>query len=171
MAISLESISRSSGIKAPRIVVYGPAGVGKTTLGCGAPNPIFIQTEDGLGKLEVDAFPMMTSFQDVLDALSALYTSEHQYQTVIIDSLDHLEPLVWQHLCDHYIGPKGERYQSVEDFGYGLTLDHISPALNCRAICQVFTRSCNFAQPSHTTNQPGCPVCFESPQPPSRAIV
>ncbi len=119
MAISLKSISRSSGIKAPRIVVHGPAGVGKTTLGCGAPNPIFIQTEDGLGKLEVDAFPMMTSFQDVLDALSALYTSEHQYQTVIIDSLDHLEPLVWQHLCDHYVGPKGERYQSIEDFGYG----------------------------------------------------
>lgn len=119
MAISLESISRSSGIKAPRIVVHGPAGVGKTTLGCGAPNPIFIQTEDGLGKLEVDAFPMMTSFQDVLDALSALYTSEHNYQTVIIDSLDHLEPLVWQHLCETYVGPKGERYQSVEDFGYG----------------------------------------------------
>ena len=119
MAISLESISRSSGIKAPRIVVHGPAGVGKTTFGSSAPNPIFIQTEDGLGKLEVDAFPLMQTFQDVLDALNILHTSQHNYQTVVLDSLDHLEPLLWAHLCDRYVGPKGERYDSIEDFGFG----------------------------------------------------
>ncbi|WP_366139442.1 AAA family ATPase [uncultured Endozoicomonas sp.] len=49
MAISLESISRSTGIKAPGIVEHGPAGVGKTTFAANAPNPVFIQTEDGLG--------------------------------------------------------------------------------------------------------------------------
>ncbi|WP_419833510.1 ATP-binding protein [Endozoicomonas atrinae] len=119
MAISLESISRSSGIKAPRMVCYGPAGVGKSTLGASAPSPIFVCTEDGLGKLEVDAFPMMKSFQDVIDALTVLYSSDHQYQSVVIDSLDHLEPMVWKHLCETYVGPKGERYESIEDFGYG----------------------------------------------------
>ncbi len=119
MAISLESISRSTGIKAPRIVLHGGPGLGKTTLAAGAPTPLFICTEDGLGKLEVDTFPMMQSFQDVLDAITVLYTSEHNYQTVVIDSLDHLEPLIWQHLCDTYIGPKGERYQTIEDFGFG----------------------------------------------------
>ena len=119
MAISLESISRSTGIKAPRIVVHGGPGLGKTTLAAGAPNPIFICTEDGLGKLEVDAFPMMQSFQDVLDAITVLYSSDHNYQTLVIDSLDHLEPLIWQHLCDTYVGSKGERYQAIEDFGYG----------------------------------------------------
>ncbi|WP_163373085.1 ATP-binding protein [Endozoicomonas acroporae] len=119
MAISLESISRSTGIKAPRIVVHGGPGLGKTTLAAGAPNPIFICTEDGLGKLEVDAFPMMQSFQDVLDAITVLYSSDHHYQTLVIDSLDHLEPMIWQHLCDTYVGSKGERYQAIEDFGYG----------------------------------------------------
>lgn len=119
MAISLESISRSTGIKAPRMVVHGGPGLGKSTFGGDAPNPIFICTEDGLGKLEVDAFPLMKSFKDVLDAITVLYTSEHNYQTVVLDSLDHLEPLIWQHLCDTFVGPKGERYQAIEDFGYG----------------------------------------------------
>ncbi len=65
------------------------------------------------------SFRESTPFQDVLDALHSLYTSEHHFQTVVIDSLDHLEPMIWQHLCEHYVGPKGERYDSVEDFGYG----------------------------------------------------
>lgn len=119
MAITLNSISRSLGFKAPALVIHGSSSVGKTSLAAGAPNPIFICTEDGLGKLEVDAFPLMKSFQDVLDALHALYSSEHTYQTVVLDSLDHLENLLWIHLCQHYVGPKGERYESVEDFGYG----------------------------------------------------
>ncbi|WP_419831790.1 ATP-binding protein [Endozoicomonas atrinae] len=119
MAITLNSISRSLGFKAPTIIVHGSSGVGKSTLASGAPNPCFICTEDGLGKLEVDAFPLMTSFQDVLDALNVLCTSEHPYQTVVLDSLDHLEPMIHQHLCDNYVGPKGERYSSIEDFGYG----------------------------------------------------
>ncbi|MGO0309854.1 ATP-binding protein [Endozoicomonas acroporae] len=119
MAITLNSISRSLGFKAPALVIHGSSGVGKTSLAAGAPNPIFICTEDGLGKLEVDAFPLMKSFQDVLDALHALYSSDHKYQTVVLDSLDHLENLLWIHLCQHYVGPKGERYESVEDFGYG----------------------------------------------------
>ncbi|WP_419533735.1 AAA family ATPase [Endozoicomonas sp.] len=63
MAITLKSISRSQGFKAPALALHGSAGVGKTTLAAGAPAPCFICTEDGLGKLEVDAFPLMTSFQ------------------------------------------------------------------------------------------------------------
>ena len=119
MAITLDSISRSTGIKAPRMVVYGPAGVGKSSLGAAAPSPIFLQTEDGLGKLEVDAFPMLKSHADMMEALRVLYASDHQYQTLVVDSLDHYEPMIWRHLCENYVGQKGERYAAIEDFGYG----------------------------------------------------
>jgi polynucleotide 5'-kinase involved in rRNA processing len=44
MAFNLDSIKRSTGIKAPRVMIYGPHGLGKTTFGAGAPNPIFILT-------------------------------------------------------------------------------------------------------------------------------
>lgn len=96
MAFNLDSIKRSTGIKAPRVMIYGPHGLGKTTFGAGAPSPIFILTEDGLGKLEIDHFPLATSYADVLDAISSLYSQDHNFQTVVIDSLDWLDSLVWQ---------------------------------------------------------------------------
>lgn len=95
MAFNLSSIKRSTGIKAPRVMIYGPHGLGKTTFGAGAPNPVFILTEDGLGRLEVDHFPLATSYQDVLDAISTLYSEEHNFNTVVIDSLDWLDNLIW----------------------------------------------------------------------------
>ena len=113
MALSLSAISRSAGISAPRILLYSDAGVGKTTLAANAPAPIFLSTEDGLGKLEVDAFPLLTSYSQVIEALAALYHEEHSFKTVVIDSLDHLEPLIWEQVCsDHNMN-------SIEDFGYG----------------------------------------------------
>jgi hypothetical protein len=96
MAFNLDSIKRSTGIKAPRVMIYGPHGLGKTTFGSGAPNPIFILTEDGLGRLEVDHFPLATSYQDVIDAIGTLYNEDHNFGTVVIDSLDWLDNLIWQ---------------------------------------------------------------------------
>ena len=51
----------------------GVAGVGKTKLAADAPRPIFLQTEDGLGKLSADTFGMLRSYDDVQDALDVLY--------------------------------------------------------------------------------------------------
>lgn len=96
MAFNLNSIKRSTGIKAPRVMAYGPHGLGKTTFGAGAPAPIFILTEDGLGRLEVDHFPLATSYDDVVGAISTLYSEAHTFGTVVIDSLDWLDNLIWQ---------------------------------------------------------------------------
>lgn len=112
MSIDLKSIARNSP-KPPRIIIHGDAGIGKTTFAACAPNPIFIQTEDGLGNLDVPAFPLAKSFEDVMDAISTLYTEKHDYKTCVLDSLDWLEPLVWAKTCRD--GGKA----SIEDFGYG----------------------------------------------------
>ena len=92
---NLNSIKRSTGIAAPRVMIYGPHGLGKTTFGAGAPNPIFILTEDGLGRLEVEHFPLAVAYNDVIGAISALYSEDHNFQTVVIDSLDWLDNLIW----------------------------------------------------------------------------
>ncbi|MBU3554850.1 ATP-binding protein [Polynucleobacter sp. UB-Piko-W3] len=95
MAFNLASIQKSTGIKAPRVLIYGSHGLGKTTFGAGAPNPIFILTEDGLGSIKSEHFPLATAFQHVLDAISSLYSEDHKFQTVVLDSLDWLDNLIW----------------------------------------------------------------------------
>ena len=112
MAINLASLCRNTP-KAPRIIIHGDPGVGKTTFAACSPAPVIIQTEDGLGNLDATAFPLATCFQDVMDALASLYTEDHNFQTCVVDSLDWLEPLIWQHVC------KMHGKQSIEEFGYG----------------------------------------------------
>jgi len=113
MAISLSSIKKGGSERPPLMVIHGGPGLGKTTFAAGAPSPIFIRTEDGLGAQEVDTFPLAENVIDVMDALAALYEEGHGYQTVVIDSLSALEPLIWSAVAkDHGVA-------NLEDIGYG----------------------------------------------------
>lgn len=110
MAFDLASIQKENAFRAPRVMLYGPHGMGKTTFGAGAPSPIFIQTEDGLGLLEVPHFPLAESYRDVLEAISTLYNEAHEYQTVVIDSVDWLESLINVHINGSF---------KAQDLAYG----------------------------------------------------
>jgi len=113
MAIDLKAIQRGRQARPPRIVIYSEHGMGKSTFASQAPSPIFIPTEDGLGALDVAAFPLATTYQAVMDAIGVLYTDDHDYKTVVLDSLDWLEALVWGHVARE----GGE--ETIEGFGYG----------------------------------------------------
>ncbi len=110
MAFDLKSIKKNTALSAPRVLVYGVEGIGKSTFAAGAPAPIFIQTEDGLGSLEVDHFPVAQKSADVLDAIAALHEPGHSFQTVVIDSLDWLETLIWRDIEAKY---------DAKDLAYG----------------------------------------------------
>jgi hypothetical protein len=92
----LSTVITGTKIKPPRVLIYGPSGVGKTTWAAGAPAPILVPTEDGRGALDIPALPVAQSYIEVHNAITALYEEDHAYRTVIIDSLDHLEPLIWK---------------------------------------------------------------------------
>lgn len=113
MSLSLSSIVSTPAMSPPRVLVYGPAGVGKTTFAAGAPKPICIQTEDGADVVGMARFPLADSYQAVEEAIGVLLNEQHEYQTVVIDSLDWLEQLIWRRVCEqHKLG-------SIEDAGYG----------------------------------------------------
>jgi len=83
----------------PRLVVYGPHKIGKSTFGASCPAPVFIQTEDGLQGITTSAFDLCTDLNDVFACLNFLYEEQHQHKTVIIDSLDWLEKLIFADIC------------------------------------------------------------------------
>ena len=113
MAINLSSIQKGGSSKPPIIVLHGSPGIGKTTFAALAQSPIFIRAEDGMGILKTDAFPVAQTWQDLLDAMSALFTQAHAYKTVIIDSLSAVEPLIWDRVA------KEENKPNSEAIGYG----------------------------------------------------
>lgn len=92
-------IIKTSITRPPRMVIYGQHGVGKSTFAAKCPTPIFIQTEDGLDALGVDAFEKAKSLKDVHDALDYLLAEAHTYKTLVIDSLDWLEKLIFVEVC------------------------------------------------------------------------
>jgi len=95
-----------------RVMLYGTHGVGKSTFGAMSEKPIFIQTEDGLGEIDCNRFPLAETFDQAIAALSELYSEKHPYRTVVVDSLDWLERLIWSDVC------KKRGVESIEDIPY-----------------------------------------------------
>jgi hypothetical protein len=108
----------------PRILTYGTEGVGKTTLAANAPKSIFIQTEDGLGEIDCARFPLAKSSEDVFGALAELNAEKHEYRTVVIDSLDWLERLIWDAVCHEYRAASIEKADGGYQRGYVHALSH-----------------------------------------------
>lgn len=97
------------------LVLYGPDGIGKSTFAAAAPNPIFLGAESGTANLDVARFPAPKSFADCLTASRELLEEKHDYKTLVVDTLDWMEPLVFDKLC------KDSGVDRVEDScgGYG----------------------------------------------------
>lgn len=111
----ISSITKGREAQPPRIMIYGSEGVGKSTFAALAPNPVFVQTEDGLSEIDCSKFPLAQSFDDVVLQLQAVRDEQHEYGTLVIDSLDWLERLVWDRVCADY----GVKSIEKADGGYG----------------------------------------------------
>lgn len=99
--------------KPMRVLLYGVEKIGKSTFGAAAPSPVFLCSEDGTSQLDVARFPEPRSWREALDAIAELASSTHPYKTIVVDTLDWLEPLCWAHVCER----AGK--SDIEAFGYG----------------------------------------------------
>jgi hypothetical protein len=107
-------------IEAPlKVLLYGQEGVGKSTFGANAPSPIFLGAEQGTEQLDVTRFPAPQSWQDVLDAVRTLQDEKHDFRTVVVDTVDWVEPILWSHMVRRDAAKFKDGLDTIEDYGYG----------------------------------------------------
>ncbi|MEI6207323.1 MAG: ATP-binding protein [Desulfuromonadales bacterium] len=109
----LDQIKPANSIFPPqKFLIYGVPGIGKTSFAATFAAPVLLPIEDGASAVDIQAFPIVTTWQQIIDAIQALH-GDHQFKTLVIDSMDWLEPIIWRATCDHF----GK--ESIESFGYG----------------------------------------------------
>jgi len=101
-----------------RVTIYGCEGLGKSTLASNTPAPIFIGAEDGTSQLDVARLEEPRLWEDVLKCVEELH-NDHEFKTVVLDTLDWAEPLVHDWVCRNVPGEKGKKCSNIEDYGYG----------------------------------------------------
>lgn len=139
-------VTRGVRVKPPRILIYGSEGIGKSTFAAGFPGAVFIPTEDGLDNIDCASFPVAKKFDEIVAALDMLLTQKHEFKTVVIDSLDWAERLLWSKLCDDYKVKNIEKVEGGYGKGYVVALSYWSQVLercarlrNERNMAIVFT--------------------------------
>ena len=101
--------------KPRRVLLYGVEGVGKSTWAAGAPSPLFLDFESGLGDVDCAKTERLSSLGEVYEALRWLYASEHDYRSIVFDTVDWFEKLIFDQVC------KNANQTNIEkvDGGYG----------------------------------------------------
>lgn len=116
----LQAVTKGRVERPYRITLYAPEGLGKSTFASNAPSPIFIPTEDGTAHLDVARLPRPATWADLMAGVAALTSEPHDYQTLVIDTLDAAETLNWTKvIADAPPDKSGEKPKSIEEVGGG----------------------------------------------------
>lgn len=103
------------------ITITGDPGVGKTCLAATFPKPVFIRAEDGVESIALerrpDAFPVLSNTAELWEQLTTLVKEEHDYKTLVIDSVTQLETMFADHVIES--DPKNPKSLAQANGGYG----------------------------------------------------
>lgn len=101
----------------PKIIVYGRNGIGKSRFALKAPSPIFLDLDENIYELPCVSSRTVgfsiKSYEDVIEFLALLFNQDHDFKTLVIDSLSSLEKLITQKVC------KDANVTSLASFQYG----------------------------------------------------
>jgi len=92
-------IVKGKQLKPVKGLIYGPEGVGKSSLAAQFPAPLFIDVEGGTSRLEVARTPRPTSFAHFKQMVGDIVRDQMGYQTLVIDTADWLEKLAVKQVC------------------------------------------------------------------------
>lgn len=85
-------VLKGQALTAPKLMIYGLSGVGKSSLAAKLKKPIFLDFEGGLNYLGVDRSPQYTDldtfYKDLVELYRKAEAGKRDYDTIVIDSVD-----------------------------------------------------------------------------------
>lgn len=103
-------ITRGKIPSAIKTVIYGPEGIGKSTLASKFPDPLFIDTEGSTKQMDVVRLPTPKTWTDILDEVKYVYQHPECCKTLVLDTADWAEMLCAEKIFDG---------QGIESPSYG----------------------------------------------------
>jgi len=110
-----------------KALIYGEPGAGKTYLACTAPNPLVLMTEYDVSKAtilrvqkdlgkEIAVWPV-SEWKDLEEAFDYLQSSEHDFKTVVLDSLTDLNRRLTRSVVQHAVERRPSHDPDVPEQG------------------------------------------------------
>ena len=96
-----------------KIVIFGPEGIGKTSLAAQCPDPVFIDTEGGTAHLDVRRLQKPDDWDQLISLIKEVAVNPGVCKTLVIDTADWAEAMCTESVCKKYNQP------GIESFGYG----------------------------------------------------
>lgn len=85
-------VLKGQALTAPKLMIYGLSGVGKSSLAAKLKKPIFLDFEGGLNYLGVDRSSQYTDldvfYKDLVELYRKAESGNREYDTIVIDSVD-----------------------------------------------------------------------------------
>lgn len=138
----MSSITKGKRVKPIAVLLYGVHGIGKSSFGAKAKNPIFIGSEEN-DELDVDRFPKVENWVDLKTQLQSLLSEKHEYKTLVIDTVDSLEQIAQKDILAGKdagktmataMGGFGKAYEKMKDMFLEIRDDYLIPLRDNKGI-------------------------------------
>jgi hypothetical protein len=130
------SISQDFESCAYTCLLYGPAGVGKTSFATWAESPLVFNLENGLKGIDLktrDSFAtsQIEDWASFIEGLE-MFETQDKFKTAIVDTASKLEEMMVEHVC------KTGKKETLADFAFGKGYEQFNNVAN--KLCQSMDR-------------------------------
>lgn len=116
----LDSITSEKKKVGLRIFLYAPPKFGKSRWAAEIKDNLFLNLEDGLNAIPgVMSTPRIKTYEEFINYVGELMTSDHNFKTITIDTVDWLEVLMSDYVVRTYNRVKGTTYSTVAEIPFG----------------------------------------------------